>query len=66
MKAIQTFETTPIERRPIAIRVANKMNCDHCGFAELCAMELEGRDTTLMRKNDFEDNTYGYVDESEE
>jgi hypothetical protein len=66
MKAIQTFEQTPIEKRPIAIRVANKMNCDHCGFAELCAMELEGRDTKLMRINDFEENTYGYVDESEE
>lgn len=66
MQDIKRFEDTPVELRRIPIRTANKMNCDHCGFAELCAAELEGKDTKLMRELDFTENTYGYTDMNEE
>ena len=42
------------------IRTANKMNCSNCSFANLCARELNGESTTMMREVDFEPNTYGY------
>lgn len=63
MKTIKELEETPIERRRLSIRTANKMNCDHCGFNELCARELEGQDTTILRKLEFIPNTYGYVEQ---
>jgi len=65
MKTIKELEETPIERRRLSIRTANKMNCDHCGFKELCARELEGKDTTILRKLEFEENSYGYVEDAE-
>jgi CRISPR/Cas system-associated exonuclease Cas4 (RecB family) len=65
MKAIKQLEDTPVASRRLSIRTANKMNCDHCGFKELCARELEGQDTTILRKLEFEDNSYGYTEESE-
>ena len=60
MRKIDAIENTPPENRLIPVRTANKMNCGHCGFAELCAMELEGRDSKLMRRVSFQPNTYGY------
>lgn len=60
MRKIDAMENTPIQDRLIPVRTANKMNCANCGFAELCALELEGRDSTLMRKVAFQPNTYGY------
>lgn len=65
MKTIKELEETPIERRRLSVRTANKMNCDHCGFAELCARELEGKDTTILRRLEFTENTYGYTEEEE-
>lgn len=62
MRKIDELERMPLAQRPIPVRTVNKMNCDHCGFAELCAMELEGRDTAFMRKLNFKLNTYGYKD----
>lgn len=47
---------------PVTIRSANKMNCGNCQFASLCAAELRGENTKLMRENFFEPNTYGYED----
>lgn len=41
---------------------ANKMNCGNCQFSDLCASELRGEDTTLMREHFFVPNTYGYED----
>lgn len=46
----------------IPTHTANKMNCGNCQFHELCAAELRGEDTTLMRKHFFVENTYGYED----
>ena len=62
MRKIDSLEKMPANERPIPVRTVNKMNCDHCGFAELCAMDLEGRDTTFMKKVGFRPNTYGYKD----
>lgn len=62
MRKINELEKLPLDQRPLAVRTVNKMNCDHCGFAELCAMDLEGRDTTFMKKVGFSPNTYGYKD----
>lgn len=45
-----------------AIRTANKMNCDNCGFWSICHAELEGNSTRLMEKVEYEPNTYGYKD----
>ena len=59
MKEIHSRKTLGIE----GIRTANKMNCGHCGFAMLCAAELAGEDTTMMREVDFEPNAYGYSEE---
>ena len=56
MKEIHQRKTLGIE----GIRTANKMNCGHCGFSLLCAKELSGEDTTMMREVDFEPNQYGY------
>lgn len=54
---------TRIERGvPVRVRTANKMNCSNCQFKDLCGMELRGEDTTLLRNNFFEPNTYGYED----
>lgn len=44
------------------VRTANKMNCGNCQFADLCAAELRGEDTTLMKKTFFKHNDYGYTD----
>lgn len=62
MRKIDALEKLPLEERPIAVRTVNKMNCDHCGFAELCALELEGRNSDIMRRTDYMPNTYGYKD----
>jgi hypothetical protein len=65
MRVIKELEETPIESRRLSVRTANKMNCANCGFNELCARELEGEDTTIMRKLEFTKNTYGYVEQEE-
>ena len=65
MRAIKELEETPADKRRLSIRTANKMNCDHCGFSELCARELEGKDTKILRQLEFEENTYGYTEEEE-
>jgi CRISPR/Cas system-associated exonuclease Cas4 (RecB family) len=44
------------------VRTANKMNCGNCQFNSLCATELRGEDTTLLRTHYFKPNTYGYED----
>lgn len=60
MRKIDAIEKTPAEHRLIPVRTANKMNCGHCGFADLCAAELDGQSTTKMRQIAFQANTYGY------
>lgn len=62
MRTIHQLELTPVNERRRSVRTANKMNCGNCGFAELCARELEGKDTTILRQLEFTENTYGYVD----
>jgi hypothetical protein len=41
-------------------RVLNGMVCNSCSFKYLCAADLTGQDTTLMRKIEFSKNSYGY------
>jgi predicted RecB family nuclease len=49
---------------PFRVRTANKMNCGNCQFNSLCATELRGEDTTLLRTHYFKPNEYGYLDEA--
>lgn len=46
-----------------AVRTANKMNCDNCGFYALCVAELNEKPTRLLEKVQYEPNTYGYSEE---
>ncbi len=41
-------------------RTGNNIVCKGCSFAEICGIELEGRDASLDKKMDYEVNTYGY------
>lgn len=43
-------------------RVQNGMICKSCSFRLLCAMDMQGTDTTLFKKTNFQSNTYGYKD----
>ena len=47
---------------PDPMHTTNKMNCGNCQFSDLCAEELAGKSTKLMREAFFETNTYGYED----
>ena len=47
---------------PFPLHTANKMNCGNCQFADLCAAEIRGDNTKLMREAFFVPNTYGYED----
>ena len=46
----------------LPMHTTNKMNCGNCQFSDLCAEELSGKSTKLMREAFFENNTYGYED----
>lgn len=41
-------------------RTANKMNCDHCSFKDLCIADLNGEKTKVIIDHYYEPNTYGY------
>jgi hypothetical protein len=60
MRKIEANEANP-QYRPM--RSANKMNCGHCGFADLCEMEARGEPTQLLREAFYEPNEYGYEDD---
>lgn len=47
---------------PFRLRTATKVNCANCQFRELCAADLNGEDTKLMKEVFFKPNTYGYKD----
>ena len=47
-------------------RTSNKMNCDHCGFYNLCVAELNGAKTDFMLKAQYEPNTYGYMEKEQD
>lgn len=61
MRKIDAIEKMPESERPIMVRTVNKMNCAHCGFAELCSQELQtGKVAVKLREIGFRPNTYGY------
>lgn len=60
MRKIESNAKNP-DYRPM--RTANKMNCGHCGFADLCEYEARGESTKLMREAFYEPNEYGYEDD---
>lgn len=41
-------------------RTANSFNCKNCPFLALCIADLNGEDTSVMVKYEFESNSYGY------
>lgn len=42
------------------IRTANSFNCRQCPFLSLCTADLNGEDTSVAVKYDFQPNSYGY------
>ncbi len=38
------------------------ITCRGCYFQKICNADLKGEDTTLLRKMEYRDNSYGYVD----
>lgn len=44
-----------------ATRNANN-NCNYCDFSVLCGLELKGENVTLMKRDSFVANDYGYED----
>lgn len=48
------------EREPV--RSANKMNCGHCGFKQICSAELNGdaAEVEVIKDMLYTENTYGY------
>ena len=46
-------------------RVLSTMVCKSCSFKHLCAADLNGEDTTLMKRVEFRANTYGYTETGE-
>lgn len=49
--------------RPL-VRTANKMNCGHCSFIELCMADVNNEPTDVIKKHLFKENTYGYAREN--
>lgn len=43
-------------------RVLSTMVCKSCSFKYLCTTELNGEDSTLMRRVEFNANSYGYTE----
>jgi len=63
---IAAYKEMPLEEwSEKAVRVANSMVCKSCSFRDLCIAELNGSDGKLMRRVDFEPNTYGYHEAEE-
>jgi hypothetical protein len=60
MKQIEANRQNP---KYLPVRSANKMNCGHCGFADICEMEARGESTKLLREAFYEPNEYGYEDD---
>ena len=47
-------------------RTASSWNCKNCPFLALCVADLNGEDTSVMVKHEFESNSYGYDKSKEE
>jgi hypothetical protein len=63
MYKIKNYKTLPNEEWRAEVhtqRVLTTMICDKCPFHELCAQEIEGLDTRMLVKANFQTNTYGY------
>jgi hypothetical protein len=45
--------------------VLSTMVCKSCSFKHLCAADLDGQDTKLMKLTEFRGNTYGYTETAE-
>lgn len=61
MEEIASLKTGPLSDWDAdTTRVLNNMVCKGCSFKSLCTVELNGHDSTLMRKVEFKANTYGY------
>lgn len=51
---------SPEEWHDDSTRVLSTMVCKSCSFKYLCTAELNGTDTTLMKRIEFSPNSYGY------
>ena len=50
------------EWQAVTSRVLSTMVCKSCSFKHLCAADLDGTDTRLMRQVEFNKNSYGYTE----
>ncbi len=63
MVAIADRKLLPVEEwEEKCSRVLSTMVCKSCSFKHLCAADLDGQDTTLMKKVEFRGNSYGYTE----
>jgi hypothetical protein len=49
------------EWRSRILHVQNVFVCKSCPFKDLCAMEIAGKDSRLLRATEYEENKYGYA-----
>lgn len=61
MLQIAGLKSSPEEWQEQLTRVLSTMVCKSCSFKYLCAADLNGLDTKLMRRVEFRPNTYGYT-----
>lgn len=60
-KKLRVSKGEPVE----TTRVLSTMVCKSCSFKHLCAADLNGENTNLMKRVEFRANTYGYTETGE-
>lgn len=61
VRRIAWFKSVDISAWERAVhRSASSFNCKHCPFLALCVADLNGEDTSVLVKYEFQPNSYGY------
>ena len=62
-KIAELKERSVVDWQSEITRTQNSMICKSCSFRALCINDINGEDSTLMRKVEFRPNSYGYSEE---
>jgi hypothetical protein len=63
---VREFKELPIaEMREQATRTLNFQACRYCAFAYPCKLEAQGKSATKTLANEYAENDYGYVWETD-
>lgn len=60
LKIAELKTLTPEVHKEHIERTASKRTCEYCPFLDICVTEQFGRDSTLLRKTEYQTSTYGY------